>query len=59
MQKAVASEDLHMCVECQSESRVRFLDLEVELCSLARRFLGRKAYVFEGDRIVNTLGELQ
>ena len=31
-------------------------DLEVKLCSLARRFLGRNAYVFEGGRIVKKLG---
>ena len=29
-----------------------FHHLEVKLCSLARRFLGRNAYVFEGGRIV-------
>ena len=33
-----------------------FHHLEVKLCSLARRFLGRKAYVFEGGRIVKKLG---
>ena len=33
-----------------------FHHLEVKLCSLARRFLGRKAYVFEGSRIVKKLG---
>ena len=33
-----------------------FHHLEVKLCSLARRFLGRKAHVFEGGRIVRKLG---
>ena len=33
-----------------------FHHLEVELCSLARRFLGRNAYEFEGGRIVKKLG---
>ena len=33
-----------------------FHNLEVKLCSLARRFLGRKAHVIEGGRIVEKLG---
>ena len=33
-----------------------FHHLEVKLCSLARRFLGRNAHVFEGGRIVKKLG---
>ena len=33
-----------------------FRHLEVKLCSLARRFLGSRAYVFEGGRIVRKLG---
>ena len=33
-----------------------FHHLEVKLCSLARRFLGPNAYVFEGGRIVKKLG---
>ena len=36
--------------------RLDFHHLEVKLCSLARRFLGRKAHVFEGSRIVKKLG---
>ena len=33
-----------------------FHHLEVKLCSLTRRFWGRKAHVFEGGRIVKKLG---
>ena len=33
-----------------------FYHLEVKLCSLARRFLVRNAFVFEGGRIVKKLG---